>query len=60
MDAPARSGRPATEGADTISARIPPLHPTDTDRMSAPLPDPNDIRIAVIGLGYVGLPLAVA
>ncbi len=28
--------------------------------MSAPLPDPNDIRIAVIGLGYVGLPLAVA
>ncbi len=30
------------------------------DRMSAPLPAPNDIRIAVIGLGYVGLPLAVA
>ena len=28
--------------------------------MSASLPDPNDIRIAVIGLGYVGLPLAVA
>ncbi|MCA0394256.1 MAG: nucleotide sugar dehydrogenase [Proteobacteria bacterium] len=28
--------------------------------MSAPLPDPHDIRIAVIGLGYVGLPLAVA
>lgn len=26
---------------------------------SSPLPDPGDIRIAVIGLGYVGLPLAV-
>ena len=26
--------------------------------MTAPLPDKNDIRIAVIGLGYVGLPLA--
>lgn len=26
----------------------------------APLPDESDIRIAVIGLGYVGLPLAVA
>ena len=28
--------------------------------MTAPLPDANDIRIAVVGLGYVGLPLAVA
>ena len=28
--------------------------------MNAPLPDPNDIRIAIIGLGYVGLPLAAA
>jgi UDP-N-acetyl-D-galactosamine dehydrogenase len=28
--------------------------------MSLPLPDRNDIRIAVIGLGYVGLPLAAA
>ena len=28
--------------------------------MTAPLPDRNDIRIAVIGLGYVGLPLAAA
>jgi UDP-N-acetyl-D-galactosamine dehydrogenase len=28
--------------------------------MSLPLPDKNDIRIAVIGLGYVGLPLAAA
>ncbi len=28
--------------------------------MTAPLPDKNDIRIAVIGLGYVGLPLAAA
>lgn len=27
---------------------------------SAPLPAPDDIRIAVIGLGYVGLPLAAA
>src|SRR5690606_19346054 len=27
---------------------------------TAPLPDRNDIRIAVIGLGYVGLPLAAA
>src|SRR5690606_10436171 len=27
-------------------------------RMTAPLPDRNDIRIAIIGLGYVGLPLA--
>ena len=29
-------------------------------RMTAPLPDRNDIRIAIIGLGYVGLPLAAA
>jgi UDP-N-acetyl-D-galactosamine dehydrogenase len=28
--------------------------------MTAALPAPDDIRIAVIGLGYVGLPLAVA
>ena len=28
--------------------------------MTAPLPARDDIRIAVIGLGYVGLPLAVA
>ena len=28
--------------------------------MTAPLPADHDIRIAVIGLGYVGLPLAVA
>ncbi|PBJ83461.1 Vi polysaccharide biosynthesis protein VipA/TviB [Lysobacteraceae bacterium NML93-0399] len=28
--------------------------------MTAPLPHRDDIRIAVIGLGYVGLPLAVA
>ncbi|WP_411832457.1 nucleotide sugar dehydrogenase [Pseudoxanthomonas mexicana] len=28
--------------------------------MNAPLPTPENIRIAVIGLGYVGLPLAVA
>ena len=28
--------------------------------MTAPLPERNDIRIAVIGLGYVGLPLAAA
>ena len=28
--------------------------------MTAPLPDRNDIRIAIIGLGYVGLPLAAA
>ncbi|TDK28494.1 nucleotide sugar dehydrogenase [Luteimonas aestuarii] len=28
--------------------------------MTAPLPDKNEIRIAVIGLGYVGLPLAAA
>jgi UDP-N-acetyl-D-glucosamine/UDP-N-acetyl-D-galactosamine dehydrogenase len=28
--------------------------------MTAPLPRDNDIRIAVIGLGYVGLPLAAA
>ncbi|MGH8033184.1 MAG: nucleotide sugar dehydrogenase, partial [Luteimonas sp.] len=28
--------------------------------MTAALPAPHDIRIAVIGLGYVGLPLAVA
>lgn len=26
----------------------------------APLPAPGDVRIAVVGLGYVGLPLAVA
>jgi UDP-N-acetyl-D-glucosamine/UDP-N-acetyl-D-galactosamine dehydrogenase len=28
--------------------------------MNAPLPSPDQTRIAVIGLGYVGLPLAVA
>jgi len=28
--------------------------------MSAPLPSPDQTRIAIIGLGYVGLPLAVA
>ena len=28
--------------------------------MSAPLPSTDDIRIAIIGLGYVGLPLAAA
>ena len=28
--------------------------------MTATLPDRNDIRIAIIGLGYVGLPLAAA
>lgn len=28
--------------------------------MSAPLPSPGDVRVAVIGLGYVGLPLAAA
>ena len=28
--------------------------------MTSPLPAPDDIRIAVIGLGYVGLPLAAA
>jgi UDP-N-acetyl-D-mannosaminuronate dehydrogenase len=28
--------------------------------MPSPLPDPNAAHIAVIGLGYVGLPLAVA
>ncbi|MFD0737914.1 nucleotide sugar dehydrogenase [Lysobacter koreensis] len=28
--------------------------------MTAPLPSPDQIRIAVIGLGYVGLPLAAA
>ena len=28
--------------------------------MNASLPQPNDIRIAIIGLGYVGLPLAAA
>ena len=28
--------------------------------MSVPLPDSADLRIAIIGLGYVGLPLAVA
>ena len=27
--------------------------------VSAPLPRPEDVRLAVIGLGYVGLPLAV-
>src|SRR5690606_4149453 len=41
------------------SARLGPP-PTSGPRMTAPLPDRNDIRIAVIGLGYVGLPLAAA
>jgi UDP-N-acetyl-D-galactosamine dehydrogenase len=31
-----------------------------TGMAAAPLPDESDIRLAVIGLGYVGLPLAVA
>jgi len=32
----------------------------DSSHMNAPLPAKDGIRIAVIGLGYVGLPLAVA
>src|SRR5690606_33650856 len=36
------------------------LTPQTARRMTASLPARNDIRIAVIGLGYVGLPLAAA
>lgn len=28
--------------------------------MNTPLPDPSNLRLAVVGLGYVGLPLALA
>ncbi|VXB80511.1 hypothetical protein LUTEI9C_60096 [Luteimonas sp. 9C] len=37
-----------------------PIAQRATPCMTAPLPARDDIRIAVIGLGYVGLPLAVA
>lgn len=33
---------------------------SSSPREVAPLPDADEIRIAIIGLGYVGLPLAVA
>jgi UDP-N-acetyl-D-galactosamine dehydrogenase len=36
------------------------VNATDSKPMSAPLPQLSDARIAIIGLGYVGLPLAVA
>src|SRR5690606_11281628 len=47
------------DGRPGRSARLGPPPHVDA-RMTAPLPDRNDIRIAIIGLGYVGLPLAAA
>src|SRR3546814_17072814 len=44
-----------------IMTATPPRHPYEMSiTMSAELPAQDQIRVAIIGLGYVGLPLAVA
>ena len=55
LASPSRPG----EGVRQRLAHARPMDETSTT-MNAPLPSRENMRIAVIGLGYVGLPLAVA